>query len=121
MESIYTASFISVIKIPYSPCFHSITYYMQYCDYHTMPHTTSCQCQHNYQHRNIQAPKHVYYASCTAIVGFSYDRHLTLYPGLLTTAFVACSANTGEGLVKLIRCNDVPGCVEEWHIPSVQL
>jgi len=40
------------------------------------------------------------------------------YPGLLTPAFVACSTNTGEGLVKLITCNDVPGRVEEWHIPG---
>ena len=40
------------------------------------------------------------------------------YPGLLTLAFVACSTNVGEGLVKLITCNDRPGCVEEWHIPG---
>jgi len=39
------------------------------------------------------------------------------YPGLLTPAFVACSTNAGEGLAKLIMCNDVPGHVEEWHIP----
>jgi len=31
------------------------------------------------------------------------------YPGPLTPAFVACSSNTGEGLVKLITCHDVPG------------
>jgi len=38
--------------------------------------------------------------------------------GLLTPVFVACSTNTGEeGLVKLITCNDIPGRVEEWHIP----
>jgi len=43
------------------------------------------------------------------------------YPGLPTTVFVACSANTGGGLVKLITCNDVPACVEEWHITSVHL
>jgi len=43
---------------------------------------------------------------------------LALYPGLLALAFVACSTNTGEGLVKLIMCNDVPGHVEEWHIPG---
>jgi len=40
------------------------------------------------------------------------------YPGLLSPAFVTCSTNTGEGLVKLIMCNDVPGHVEEWHIPG---
>ena len=28
---------------------------------------------------------------------------LALYPGLVTPAFVACSTNTGEGLVKLIH------------------
>jgi len=32
-------------------------------------------------------------------------------------AFVACSTNAGEGLIKLITCNDVTGRVEEWHIP----
>jgi len=30
---------------------------------------------------------------------------------------VACSANMEEGLVKVIMCYDVPGRVEEWHIP----
>ena len=30
------------------------------------------------------------------------------YPGLLTPAFVTCSINVGEGLVKLITCNDIP-------------
>jgi len=39
---------------------------------------------------------------------------------LLTPAFVTCSTNAGEGLVNLITCDDVPGLVEEWHIPSVQ-
>ena len=34
---------------------------------------------------------------------------ITSYPGLLTPAFVACSTNTGEGLVKLFTCNDIPG------------
>jgi len=29
------------------------------------------------------------------------------YPGLLTPEFVTCSTNMGEGLVKLITCNDV--------------
>ena len=41
-----------------------------------------------------------------------------LYPGLLTPASVTSSANAGEDLVKLITCNDVPGRVEEWHIPG---
>jgi len=36
---------------------------------------------------------------------------LALYSGLLTTVFVACSTNAGEGMVKL--CNDVSGRVEE--------
>jgi len=39
------------------------------------------------------------------------------YSGLLTPVFVACSANMEEGLVKVIMCYDVPGRVEEWHIP----
>ena len=34
-----------------------------------------------------------------------------------TPVFVAHSTNVGEGLVKLITCNDVPGRVEEWDIP----
>ena len=46
---------------------------------------------------------------------------LALFPGLLTTAFVACSTIAGEGLVLLVTCSDVHGRVEEWHIPSVQL
>jgi len=46
---------------------------------------------------------------------------IALYPGLLTPAFIACSTNAGEGLVKLSHVNDVPGRVEEWYIPSVQL
>jgi len=37
------------------------------------------------------------------------------YPGLLTPAFVACSTNVGEGLVKL---SHVQWYVEEWHIPG---
>jgi len=38
------------------------------------------------------------------------------YPGLLNLAFVACIANMGEGLVKLITCNDVPGrLVDVWR------
>ena len=45
---------------------------------------------------------------------------LASYPGLLTPAFVTCSINMGEGLVKLSD-DVVPGRVEEWHIPSVQL
>jgi len=44
-----------------------------------------------------------------------------MYPVRLTPVFVACSTNVGEGLVILIMFNDVPGHVEEWHIPSVQL
>jgi len=43
---------------------------------------------------------------------------LASYLGLLTPAFVTCSTNAGKGLVKLITCNDIPGRVEEWHIPG---
>jgi len=48
-------------------------------------------------------------------------RSLIPRPSYPTAAFVACSTNTGEGLVELITCSDVPGRVEEWHIPSAQL
>jgi len=35
---------------------------------------------------------------------------------LLTLAFVTCSTNAREGLVKLIMCNDVPGhWVDMWR------
>jgi len=41
---------------------------------------------------------------------------LASYPGLPTPAFVACSTNVGEGLVKLIMCSDVPGrWVDVWR------
>ena len=39
----------------------------------------------------------------------STSNYLASYPGLLTPAFVARSTNAGEGLVKLIMCNDIPG------------
>ena len=32
---------------------------------------------------------------------------LASYPGLLNPAFVTCSTNTGEGLVKLMTCSDI--------------
>ena len=38
------------------------------------------------------------------------------FPGLLTPAFVTCSTNAGEGLVKLVTCSDVGGRMEEWHV-----
>jgi len=52
------------------------------------------------------------------ITGFIVYQEISLasYPGLLTPVFVTCSTNAGEGLVKLIMCNDIPGRVEEWHI-----
>ena len=41
---------------------------------------------------------------------------VSLYPGLPTPGFVACSTNTEEGLVKLITCNDIPGhWVDVWR------
>ena len=58
--------------------------------------------------------------ACLLIAVFAPQR-LASYPGLLTPESVACSIEAGEGLVKLSQCNDVPGRVEEWHIPSVQL
>ena len=45
-----------------------------------------------------------------------HDSYLALYPGLLTSVFVAYSTNVGEGLVKLITCSDVPGhLVDVWR------
>jgi len=42
--------------------------------------------------------------------------YIASYPGLLTPALVTCTTNVGEGLVKLITCNDVPGCwVDVWR------
>jgi len=41
---------------------------------------------------------------------------VALYPGLFTPAFVTCSTDAGEGLVKLITCSDVPGhWVDVWR------
>jgi len=43
---------------------------------------------------------------------------LALYPGLLTPAFVACSTNAGEGLVKLshvVWCTWTCGGVAHSH------
>ena len=38
------------------------------------------------------------------------------YPGLFTLADVACSTNARKGRVKLITCDDVPGCwVDMWR------
>ena len=39
----------------------------------------------------------------------AWREKLASYPSLLTPAFIACSTNVGEGLVKLITCSDVPG------------
>jgi len=55
---------------------------------------------------------------CAAqIIMYGGTSSLASYPGPLPPAFVACSTNMGEGLVTLITCSNVPGCVEEWHIP----
>jgi len=35
--------------------------------------------------------------------------HGSLVPRPSTATFVACSTNTGEGLVKLVMLSDVPG------------
>jgi len=44
------------------------------------------------------------------------DAVLGSYPGLSTLVFVACSANMGDGLVKLIACTDIHGCwVDVWR------
>ena len=42
------------------------------------------------------------------------------FQSLLRSSIIyACSTNAVESLVKLIiMCNDVPGSVEEWHIPG---
>jgi len=41
------------------------------------------------------------------------------YPGLLTSAFVTCSTNVGEGLVKLITCSEIPGPDFGWMCGGV--
>ena len=43
---------------------------------------------------------------CTSESGLRYQS-VASYPGLLTPAFVTCSTNVGEGLVKLIVCCDI--------------
>ena len=53
-------------------------------------------------------------------------KHIVSHPGLLIPAIVACSTNTGEGLVTLAMCSDVHGRWMDvwrsmWHILSVQL
>ena len=53
-------------------------------------------------------------------------KHIVSHPGLLIPAIVACSTNTGEGLVTLAMCSDVRGRWMDvwrsiWHILSVQL
>jgi len=60
--------------------------------------------------------QHRYY-TMVYIYGCSHCCDLAAsYPGLLNLAFVACIANMGEGLVKLITCNDVPGrLVDVWR------
>jgi len=40
--------------------------------------------------------------------------NLASYPGLLDPVVIACITNAGEGLLKLITCNDVP-----WHWVNV--
>jgi len=42
--------------------------------------------------------------------------YIALYPGLLTPAFVSCCTRVGEGLVKLITWNGIPGhWVDVWR------
>jgi len=55
------------------------------------------------------------HAPCITYSRTTYELLLALHtgsldrtPGLPTPVFVACSTNMGEGLVKLITCNDVP-------------
>ena len=43
-------------------------------------------------------------ATLAIAAGAQCITHLASYPGLLTPAFVACSTNAGEGLVKLVKC-----------------
>ena len=46
----------------------------------------------------------------------SYPGLPTSYPGLPTPAFLTCTTNTREGLVKVIMCSDVHGCwVDVWR------
>jgi len=54
--------------------------------------------------------------SYSATAFFQCRLMLASYPGLLVALFVACSTNTGEGLVKLVMCNGIPGCwVDIWR------
>ena len=53
---------------------------------------------------------------CTSVLSLnlwlnvaSTSNYLASYPGLLTPVFVTHSTNAGEGSVKLITCNDIPG------------
>jgi len=43
---------------------------------------------------------------------------LASYPGLLAPAFVACSTNVGKAWYNWVTWYDIPGRVEEWHIPG---
>ena len=56
----------------------------------------------------------------TGVSSWSCTILIAKYPGLLTPAFVTCSTNVGEGLVKLIHvqwCTWIlGGREEEWHI-----
>ena len=46
--------------------------------------------------------------------------YLASFPGLLTPAFVACSTNAEEGLLKRVTCSDVNGCwVVVWRSGTV--
>jgi len=72
------------------------------------------QCQ---LHNHIQAEGTMckYYTVAPVCSGHCL-RHLALYPGFLTPAFVICSTNVGDGLVKLIMWNDIAGCwVDMWR------
>jgi len=67
------------------------------------------------------SPQHSYKLWNTLPSDRDTHKYIASYPGLLIPMFVTFSTNVGEGLVKLSHVqwrNDVPGHVEEWHIPG---
>ena len=54
------------------------------------------------------------YFSSLSCGGWAWSQGYSL--GLLTSVFVACSTDIGEGLVKFLMCSGVPGClVDAWR------
>ena len=69
---------------------------------HTQAHTHTGIHTHRHTHTGIRTHRHTH----TQYTHTGTHTH----PGLLALAFI-CSINAGEGLVKVITCNNVPGRV----------